>query len=232
MTTLDKAVIAHLTLEGKKFEIYVDPELAELYKEGKKPDVKNILVVQEIFTNAKKGERAKQSDLEKAFGTSDIDKITEIILKKGIINLTTEQKRKKVEEKKKQIVALIAREAIDPRTNAPHPVARIEEALEKAKVQIDPFRDARDQLPEILKEIKFILPIKIEKVKVEVKIPSSFAHRSYGVLKSWGIIKEEWLNDGSLKVVIELPAGAQGEFYERLNKLTSGQNETRIIKDN
>lgn len=230
MTTLDKAIIADITIDGKAFEIYVDPEMANMYKEGRKPDTKNILVVEEVYSDAKKAERAKSDALQKAFGTTDIMQILEIILKKGNLQLTTEQRRKKVEEKHKQIVSILMRETIDPRTNAPHTQGRIEEALEKAKIHVDPFKEARDQLPDILKEIRIIIPLKFEKLKIAVKIPPEHAHRSYGTLKSWGILREEWANDGSLIVVVEIPAGAQGEFYDRINKMTAGNNETKILE--
>ncbi|MEW6528404.1 MAG: ribosome assembly factor SBDS [Candidatus Micrarchaeota archaeon] len=230
MVGLDKAIIADITINGDVFEIYVDPEMANAYKEGRKPDTKNILVVEEVYSDAKKAERAKSNALQKAFGTTDVMKILEIILKKGNLQLTTEQKRKKSEEKYKQIVTILMQETIDPRTNAPHTQSRIEEALEKAQIHIDPFKDARDQLPDIIKEIRAIIPLKFEKLKIAVKIPVEYARRSYGTLKSWGILKEQWMGDGSLIVVIEIPAGIQGEFYSKINKMTAGNNETKIIE--
>ncbi|MFA5077454.1 MAG: ribosome assembly factor SBDS [Candidatus Micrarchaeia archaeon] len=230
MTTLDKAIIADMKVNGVNFEVYVDPELANMYREGRKPDVRNILVVDEVYFDARKAEKAKSEALHKAFGTTDIMQILEIMLKKGNIQLTTEQKRKKMEEKYKQIVSILVRETIDPRTNAPHTASRIEEALEKAKVHVDPFRDARDQLPDILKEIRAIIPLKFERMRVAVKIPAQFAHQSYGALKSWGMVKEEWAKDGSLIMLVEIPSGAQGEFYDRINKLTAGNNETKVVE--
>ncbi len=230
MVTLDKAIIADITINGHAFEIYVDPEMANMYKEGRKPDTKNILAVDEIYSDAKKAERAKSDALQKAFGTTDIIKILEIILKKGNLQLTTEQKRKKIEEKYKQIVTILMRETIDPRTNAPHTQSRIEEALEKAKIHVDPFKDAQDQLPDILRKIRAIIPLKFEKLKIAVKIPAEHAHRSYGMLKDWGILREQWTDNGSLIVIIEIPAGAQSEFYDKINKMTIGNNETKIIE--
>lgn len=230
MTSLDKAIIAAYEKSGKRFEIYVDPDAAQAYREGIKNDLKNIFVADEIYTDAKKAEKAKSGDLEKVFGTTDIFQILDIILKKGEIQLTTEQKRKKTEEKRKQIVAIIAREAIDPRTKAPHPVLRIENAMEQARIQIDPFKDPREQLEDVIKELRILLPLKFEKINVAVKVPAVHAHKCYGTLKNYGIRKEQWLSDGSLVVVVEIFAGLQGEFYDKLNKLTSGEIETKIIE--
>lgn len=230
MVSLDKAVIASYDKNGKHFELYVDPEAAYAYKEGRKPDLKNILVAEEIYENAKKGERAKSNDVQKVFGTTDMMKILETVLKEGEVQLTTEQRRKKQEEKYRQIVAIIAREAIDPRTKLPHPVNRIEAALEQARVHVDPFKDAREQVKDIVKELITILPMKFDKIHLAVKIPPEHAHRCYGTLKSYGIRQEQWLSDGSLIVVVEIFAGMQGEFLDKLNKLTAGSVETKVLE--
>lgn len=229
MTSLDKAIIASYEKGGKRFEIYVDPDAAYSYIEGKKPDLKNILVAEEVYSDAKKGERAKPSDIEKVIGTTDIMKILEFILKNGEVQLTTEQKRKKVAEKKKQVVAILLREAIDPRTQAPHTQIRIENAMEQARIHLDPFKDARDQIEEVVKVLRPILPMKFEKLKIAVRVPAAFSHKCYGTLKNYGIEREEWAKNGDLLVVVKIFAGMQGEFYDKLNKMTVGQVETKVL---
>ncbi len=229
MTSLDKAIIASYEKGGKRFEIYVDPDAAQAYRDGSKKDLKNILVAEEIYSNAKKAERAKSGDIQKVFGTTDMMELLEFILKNGEIQLTTEQRKKKVEEKRKQVVAIIAREAIDPRTKAPHPVLRIENAMEQARIHLDPFKDAKDQVEDVVKQLRTILPMKFEKIQIAVKVPPAYAHRCYGTLKNYGIKKEQWLKDGSLVVVMEIFAGIQGEVYDKLNKMTNGAVETNVL---
>lgn len=230
MTSLDKAIIASYEKGGKRFELYVDPDGAYAYLEGSKKDLKNILIAEEVYEDAKKGERAKASDLEKVFGTSDIMQILEYMLKKGEVQLTTDQKRKKTEEKRKQIVAILLREAIDPRTKAPHTQIRLENAMEQARIHVDPFKDAREQVDDVVKTLRPILPMKFDKIKVAVKVPAAFSHRCYGTLKNYGIKQEQWTKQGDLIVVIEIFAGMQGEIYDKLNKMTGGQVETKIME--
>ncbi len=229
MGSLDKAIIASYEKAGRRFEIYVDPDAAYAYVEGSKKDLKNILVSDEIYADAKKAEKQKATDVQKIFGTTDILSILEFILKNGEVQLTTEQKRRKVEEKRKQIIATLLRESIDPRTNAPHTQMRIENALEQVRIHVDPFKDVRDQLPEIVKALRPVLPLKFDKIRIAIKIPAAFAHKTYGVLKNYGIQREEWASDGSLIAVIEIFAGVQGEVYDRLNKLTNGMVETKQL---
>ncbi|MEM4389922.1 MAG: ribosome assembly factor SBDS [Candidatus Micrarchaeia archaeon] len=230
MTTLEGAVVAHIEHHGKRFELLVDPNLAFLYRTGRKPDLTNVLVAEEVFENARKGERHKAEEVKKAFGTTDIYKIAEVILKKGELQLTTEQRREMLEEKRKKIVAILARECIDPRTGAPHPPHRIEKAMEEARVRIDPFKDAEAQVEEVLKALRLVLPLRFEKTRIAVKVPAEFAQKAYGMLKAYGLQKEEWQPSGDLIALLEMPAGVQGEFYDRINKLTGGRAETKVVK--
>jgi len=230
MVSLDKAIIASYDRDGKHFELFLDPDNAYLYLDGSKKDLKNILVVEEVFENAKKGERHKSEAIKKAFGTTDIFEILKIMLEKGEVQLTTEQKRKKLEETRRKILSIICAEAIDARTKAPIPMQRLENALEQVRVHIEPFKDPREQVPGIVKLLLPIIPIKFEKIEIAVKVPPAHAHRCYGTLKSYGIKKEQWLGDGSLIAVIEIPAGMQGEVFDKLNKQTAGQIETKIIE--
>jgi ribosome maturation protein SDO1 len=231
VVSLDKAMVAHIKKDGEQFEIMVEPDLALLYKKGEKKDLNNILAVEEVFKDAKKGERHKSSALQKAFKTEDIFQISEIILKEGTLSLTTDQRRRMLEEKKKQIAALIAREAIDPRTGAPHTLLRIEQAMEKARLDIDPLKEAQQQVDGVLAVLKPILPIKMHIRKVAIKIPPQYAQQTYGMLKNHGIEKEQWASDGSLIAVVKIPAGLTSEFYDRLNKSTAGAAETRLLDE-
>ena len=230
MVSLDNAIIASYKKEGKHFELYVDPKNTYLYLDGGKKDLKNILVVEEVYENAKKAERAKSADIQKAFGTTDIMEILELTLKKGDVQLTTEQRKKKVGDKRKKIIDMICREAIDVRTKAPIPPLRIENAMEEVRFHVDPFKDPKEQMDELLKKLRPLIPIKFEKVQIAVKIPPEHSHRAYGTLKLYGIKKEQWLKDGYLIVAVEIPAGMQGEFLDKLNKLTAGQVETKKIE--
>lgn len=230
MSNLENSITAHMDIGGERFEIVVDPDLSYLYRTGQKKELNNVLTVEEVFKNFRNGERHTASALQKAFGTTDIYEIADRILKRGEIQLTTEQKRKMLSERKKQIIAILAREVIDPRTGAPHTQMRLEQALEESRVHIDAFKEAPEQLEEVIKALRPIIPIKFERVRVAAKVSPAYAQRIYGMLKSYGIQKEEWARDGSLIVVIEMPAGVQGEFYDKLNRATSGSAETKIVK--
>ena len=144
-----KYTIARISLAGERFEILVHPEKALQYRMGKKGSLSDILAIDVVYTDAGKGLRASEASLKKSFGTTDVEKIADVILTKGELQLTAEQRRRLIEDKRKQIVAFISRHCIDPRTGLPHPPARIEQAMAQAKFSIDPFKDAEEQAKEV-----------------------------------------------------------------------------------
>ena len=92
MVSLDDAVIGRLDRDGERFEILVDPDLGLDWKEAeKKPELSELLAVEDVFLDARKGDRAPSELLNKIFKTTDVMEIVEIILEKGEIQLTTEQ---------------------------------------------------------------------------------------------------------------------------------------------
>ncbi len=230
MINVDEANTAKLKTHGQNFEILIDSDKAIAFKSGNITDVKEVLAVEKIFTDAKKGMETSPNALKQCFGTEDVEEVAAEIIKKGDFSLTAEYKQNLREEKRKQIIDLIHRNAVDPKTHLPHPPQRIELAMEQVKVHIDEFEDTQKQMNEIVNKLRPILPIKFEIKEVAVKIPAEFASKSYNVLNSFGKkTKEEWLNDGSLAVIIEMPGGLEEDFYEKINSICHGNVESKVL---
>lgn len=226
-----KAVIARLSIRGEHFEILVDPDLAWKFKSGKPVNLDDILVSEIIYRDARKGFKASEESLLKAFGTTDLYKIAEKIIRRGDLQLTAEQRRELIEAKKRQIISFISRNCIDPRTGLPHPPKRIELAMSEARVSIDPFRDADEQALSVIKALRTILPLKIAHVTIRVKFPPKYAGRAYGVVFRFGTInKSQWLSDGSWLCEVEMPAGLQPSFISKVNELSKGEAQIEIVK--
>ncbi len=231
MVTLEDAVIARLESHGERFEILVDPDLASDFRQGKDINIDEMLAHDVIFKDAKKGDKASEESMKKVFHTTDPLDVAAIIIKKGQIQLTAQQRKEMQEEKRKRVIAKITKEAINPQTKLPHPPKRIEKAMEEAKVHIDPFKSVDEQVNLVLKAIRVKIPIKFEKVSIAIKIPGEFTAKAYGVISEFGEIKkEEWQQDGSWIALVELPGGLQEEFHRKLSKLTGGQVETRLVE--
>uniref|UniRef100_A0A7C2NAT1 Ribosome assembly factor SBDS n=1 Tax=Archaeoglobus fulgidus TaxID=2234 RepID=A0A7C2NAT1_ARCFL len=231
MVSLDRAVIARLRKGGEEFEVLVDPYLARDLKEGKEVSMEELLAAEEIFKDARKGERASAEELRKAFGTENIFEIAKIIITEGEVQITAEQRREMLEAKRKQIVHFISRNTIDPRTNAPHPPSRIERAMEEAKVHIDIFKSVEAQVKDIVKALKPILPLKFEEMEIAIKIPPEYTGKAISALYNFGgITKEEWQKDGSWICVMRIPSGMYGDLMDLLGKVTKGEALTKILR--
>jgi ribosome maturation protein SDO1 len=146
--------LVRYSYEGEKFEIMVKPDPALDFKMGKKKDISAVLVSDEIYTDSGKGTRPSSEKLLKAFNTEDQTEIAQIILEKGDLNLTTDQRRKMIEDKKKQIVTFIAKTYVDPKTHLPHPPLRIEQAMKDGRVSIDPQKNVDEQVKEIVEKLR------------------------------------------------------------------------------
>src|SRR6266849_777992 len=226
----DKFTTARLSRGQDKFEILVKPEKALDFKLGKQVTVSQLLVIEEIYSDSNKGTRASAEKLQKTFGTTDPVRVAEEIMKSGDLQLTTEQRRQLVDDKRKQIVSIITRNAIDPRTGAPHPPVRIEQAMGQIRLSIDPYKSAEEQAKPVIEELRPILPLKMEQMRIAVKVFAEHAARAYNAFKSFGTLsREEWRPDGSLVAVLEMPAGLYGSFLYRVGKLTQGTIETKVL---
>lgn len=227
----ERYTVARMTLDGDHFEILTKPQPALSYRLGKTTPVSEILVTDIIFTDAGKGLRASEEKLQNVFGTTNPLKVAEVILKKGTLQLTTEQRKQLVEDKRKQIVSFISRECVDPKTNLPHPPLRIEQAMKQIHYSIDTSRGVEEQAKEIIKLLLPIIPLKMEKISLAIRIPPEHASKVYGTVKGFGTIKrDQWLADGSWSAIVEISAGLYGPFLDKLGKMTRGNLETKMIK--
>jgi ribosome maturation protein SDO1 len=169
--------------------------------------------------------------MQEFFGTTEPLDVARRIVKTGEIQLTTEQRREMLDAKRKQIVQYIAANAINPQTGAPHPPQRIEIAMTEAKVHLDPFKAVEEQVKEVMDALRPLIPIRFEKVRIAIRLSAEDSAKSYGDIKSFGtILREEWQPTGAWIGVVEMPAGMQTEFLERLNAKTKGNVETKILK--
>ncbi|MDY6777852.1 MAG: ribosome assembly factor SBDS [Candidatus Nanohaloarchaea archaeon] len=210
------------------FEILVKPDEALAYRNGDIDDFENVLFVREIFTDAGAADRASAEEVEDEFGTNNIIEAAEELFNSGEMELTTEQRNELREEKRKQVISLIARRSMNPQTNSPHPPKRIENAMDEAGVTIDPMETAEQQIGDVIDKIRRKMPISMEEKEIAIRIPNEYAGKCYGKIQDMAeVLEEEW-GDDALMARVKLPAGAQEELEQELNKICHGDLE---IKD-
>ena len=230
MVSLEDAVIARLEAGGHRFEILVDPNEAQAFKEGDDIDWEDCIAVDGVWADSAKGERSPESTIEDFFESSDLIEIYKIILNEGTIQLTSEQKKEMIDNKKKQILSHIVANAMNPQTGGAHPPQRIENAIVEAKYNFDPIKSVEKQVEDIVRKIRPLIPISFEKVKAAVKIPAIYVGKCYGQMSGLGTIEnEEYQNDGSWIGIVKMSAATYSELENLLGSSTKGTAELKII---
>ena len=72
--------------------------------------------------------------------------------------------------------------------------------------------------------------MKIEVKKLKVTIPAQHTGKAYGIINDFKE-SEEWLGNGDLVAVLNVPAGLEMDFYDKLNNVTHGAALTEEIRD-
>ncbi len=218
--------IARIKKIGKEFEIIVNMEKALNFKKSSSDN--DFLEIDKIFLDSKKGFTAPKEDLIKAFGTEDVYEISKKIVREGEILLTKEYRDKQQDKKFNEIIDFLSRNAINPKTGNPYTPHIIKTALEEAGVNIK-NTPIEEQIPEIIGKLSKVIPLKIETRKIKIIIPAIHTGQVYGILSQYKE-KENWLNDGSLEVIVNVPSGTVMNFYEKLNSITHGSALTEEVK--
>lgn len=234
MISLEDAVTAWLESHGTRFEVLIDPDAALAIKRGEfEGDLEDVIAAEDVFEDASRGDRPAEDDLLTVFDTTDPLAIIPEVVKQGEIQITAEQRREMQEQKRRQLIDQIARNAVNPQMNdAPHPPDRIEAALEEAGFQVDPMEPVESQIDDALDALRPIIPIRFDEITIAVRIPAEHAGKAQSRVRNFGELEsEEWQNDGSWIGAVRFPAGLQDDFYNLVNEHSEGQAETKILRD-
>jgi len=221
--------IARARVGSHVFETMVDMESAMKLRKGEEIAISEVIRDTAIWKDLKKGLHSGKGELENAFNTDVFEKIVEKIVKKGEVEVTQEHRDAETEKRRKQVIDFLVRNAIDSRTSNPFTPDMIDSALSQSGVKIE-NQPVERQLNTIVSGLSKIIPIKIETKKVGVKIPAEHTGKAYGIINEFKE-KENWANDGSLEVVLNIPVGLQTDFYDKLNNITHGSAITKEIKE-
>ena len=207
MVSLDDAVLARMEKGGKRYELLVDPNLVEDFNANPEAvDLNNFLAMDEVFHDIRGGERPTEDAIENMFGTQDILEITKTILAKGSIQLTTSQRKARVEQMRQQIVHEIHTQAVDPKTKSPHPKTRIELALDESRYSVDPFKRLDEQVKDAIELLKPMIPLSFESLRLAIRVPGSAYGSASRILRPY-LEKDQWLENGTWAAIVEIPAG-------------------------
>lgn len=221
------AVTARYKIKGKNFEVRVDLDEALKVKAGS-GDILRALDSPSVYYDLGKGESVSDSDLKEHFGTTDLHEVAEQIIKKGEVQKNQEFRDAEREARINQVINLIVRNAID-QNGRPYTEERIRRAADEVHFNFD-NRAPEQQMHDLLHKLKTVLPIKVDVKKVRLTIPAMYTGQVYGLLKDYKE-SEEWLANGNLSAVLNIPAGMQLDFYDKLNGITHGAVQSEDLSE-
>ncbi len=218
MVSLDDAVIARLEKGGKRYEILVDSDLVHQWKEDPESvQLDDLLATDEVWHDAKGGERPTEEKLVGVFGTTDLAECVAKILHEGDLQLTTTQRKKMVAEKERKVIQHICSHGIDPQTKLPHPPQRVENALVEARFKADPFQPLDKQVKRAVGMIRELIPISFTTVRLAFKVSGANYGAVFAMVRE-DVQREEWLVNGDWAFVVEIPAGMKNDYIGRVGK--------------
>ena len=219
----DNIILAKIKRNKNNFEIVINPDRALEFKQGKIDNINQVLEADEIFSDAKKGLKVSDSELEAAFNTTNTEEIAKIIINEGEIQLTAKHRAQQRQNKLNQLITKIHSLATDPKTNLPHPRTRIESALTQAKIHLKDHQTIEGQFDNIIKQLRPILPIKISTKTLYIQAAAQHVGKLGNYIRSeLTLKKEEWTNQGNWAVLVEAPAGLVPDIIDKINQITKG----------
>lgn len=215
--------VVHYKVGKINFEIATKRGAVTAYKQDKTAGVKNVLDSEIIWKDLKKGERASSSELNTAFKTDDVIKVAEIMIDKGELQLTDQERKEILAKRRSEIVNYIHKYYADPKTKLPHPVIRIDAALNEAKVRIDPEIATEKQVQDIMKTLITIIPCKKMEIPGIIIVPSVHVKAAQSVVKKYAKVSGERKVETGTSFNISCVPGDCQQLISELNAATKGE---------
>lgn len=208
--------------QGKfSFEIMTKPGTVRLFLEGKLGWDK-VLSADAIFTNAKKGNIAKSSDLTKVFGTDDVNKCAEIMVRQGDHQVSAQERKEDISQRKREILAYLHKTYTD-QTGLPHPLTRLEVAVTESKVKIDLSRSVHVQAEEIVKKMLGVLVFRKGTSQYSVSVPKQYRTSVGAIVNKFSpSLHKEIRGADNITWKMSLSLGDVDRFLLEMNSVTEG----------
>jgi ribosome maturation protein SDO1 len=112
-----------LQKKGKRFEIACYRNKVLSWRNKLETDIREVLQIDNIFTNVSKGTLASNKDLVEVFGTSDHVLVCQEILEKGELQVSEQEREALQETVFRDIASIVADKTVNPENNRPYTVS-------------------------------------------------------------------------------------------------------------
>ena len=164
--------VSHVRMRkgDRRFEIVCYRNKVQDWRSGVEKDIDEVVQVPQVFVNVGKGEAASSQDLQKYFGSSDVDKIVLEILNKGELQVGGKERQQQQTQLHQSVLELVAARVINPKNGRPYPASILEKTLDLLDFKFSPTRPAKGQALEAIKLLvdKQLIPIARARMRIRV----------------------------------------------------------------
>ena len=220
--------IVKLKQDKNTFELLTKPGKALKFREGK-CGWNEVLFSDEIYKNPSKGERFTGKELNKTFGTENLEEVAKIIIEKGELQLSAQERKEKMEQIRNGIVTYISQYYIDPKIKNAIPRTRVEAAMESLKFRIDSDLPVEKQALDLVKKFPNIgLVVKKVETLVTLTIPYQYLHQTKAIIYGNARIQGQKQTDEGIEYQVSMIPGDYDKIISSLNKVTKGDYQMKL----
>jgi ribosome maturation protein SDO1 len=206
----------------KGLELLCKAETVAKYREGKlKAD--DCLLAEIIFKNASKADQASSSDLKKVFGTDNLDTSIKTMLDKGSFQLTKNELKEKVAQKRIKLCALLNDTYVNPKNSLPYTITMWDSILTEYKITVDPDTPADSQMNDVKKKLLGkVAMAKVDQMELILILKHDYwAKISGSVYQTATIVREKYLPK-EVKMELAMRPSDFVKLSAELNKIADG----------
>ncbi|KII86334.1 hypothetical protein PLICRDRAFT_164831 [Plicaturopsis crispa FD-325 SS-3] len=229
---LTNVSIVRLKKGGKRFEIACYKNKVQEWRNGVETNLDDVLQIANVFVNVSKGEFAKTGDLQKAFGSTEVNDVVKEILKKGEVQVGDKEREHDLTSLRKEIATLVAEKCVDPSTQRPYPVGMIEKAMTEAGYSVKQNKTAKSQVSECIKLLQSDsqLPIQRARMRVRVTMPTKDGKRlREGIVDGAEKVEVDEMGQEEWETVMLIDPGQFRIINEVLQKECKGRGRIETL---
>jgi len=224
--------VVRLKRGGKRFEIAVYPNKVESWRRNIETDLDEVLQANAVFTNVSQGVFAKNKDLQKAFKTTDQDKIARLILEQGELQEGAKERTDKMDQLFKDIATIVAEKCINKETNRPFTVGVITKAMHDIHYSVKLNKSAKQQALQVIKFLQKVLPIERAKMRLLLVVPTPKAEEIKQALTTQNLIavlEKETKSELEYSVECLIEPKEFREIGQIISNLSEGKGRVEVL---
>lgn len=167
---LTNVAIVRMKSHGIRFEIACYKNKVLNWREGIEKDINEVLQTDTVFTHVSKAIIAKENDLQKAFGTTDLEEICRKILKNGDLQVSDKEREVHMDGLFRDIVQIIVERCVHPQTSRQHTALTVENALKTIGFSVQPDHKAKPQALKAIESLESRMPESFARAKMRLRM--------------------------------------------------------------